>query len=81
MTLGMPEARMRRSMKVGDLVRFSWNRGSWIGLVLEITKPDIWPKNSTNPEVAVIFRIQRNDIQQWPLNIYQNQMEVISESR
>ena len=63
MTLGMPEARMRRSMKVGDLIRFSW------------------PKNSTNPEVAVIFRMQRDDVQEWPLNIYQNQMEVISESR
>lgn len=68
-------------MVTGDLIRFSWENGSWVGLVLEIIKPNIWPKGSTNPEIAVIFRMQRHDVQEWPLSIYYDQMEVISESR
>lgn len=68
-------------MIAGDLIRFSWKNGSWVGLILEIIKPNIWPKNSTNSEIAVILRMQRGDIQEWPLDIYQKRMETISESR
>ena len=62
-------------MNPGDLVKFTWATGSWIGLVVGFDDLIMGSHNVT------IWRPGREEVQTWSLACYRKRIEVLSESR
>jgi hypothetical protein len=71
-------------MKPGDLVKFSWSTGSWIGLVIDLVRTkDARGMERERCSHVKIFRPCRQDVQVWSLAGAGSafSIEVICESR
>lgn len=74
-------------MEAGDLIKFSWASGSWVGLIIEILHLKIYAKERVRPGIPerpfniVVWRADRGEVQEWPMDVYEMQIEVLNESR